>query len=853
MRQSSPNIIMSNPSTTRNNNNNYTNNKQSSSSSSKPIPTSNNNNNEQQLLLSTPPLQIGDPRVKVCCRVRPLSPKEAGSQPYAIKLFPHDVTSLTVTGLTSAGKTTQRYSMDRVFSEDTSQADVFDEIAAPLVQAACSGQNAALFAYGQTGSGKTHSMLGLDVWQLFASKKSEMTNQQRQALERSEQRGVIPRAMQLTFQLLKDRQHKISVSYLEIYNEKIFDLLDAGTTPTNTPGGGGGGSSTNNNNNNMNDKGLEIREDKSGQIQVINATIRRVHSLDEVMDALWRGARNRSVGSTDVNEHSSRSHTIFQVIIETRTTSTMKGTKAKLNLVDLAGSEKWRPHQLQEFTEQRLLEMTSINQSLSNLGQCVRGLLQPGRQHIPYRNSKLTRLLQDALGSNAQLGFIVCISPAESSFDETISTLQFADRAKRIVVRENVASNNNNNNNINTNNTTNNTMNDGLSVPPLSLIERLKIRLNQQQQSSTMNNSSDMHHEDSIHDAQSFTQQNEKEHYLQNLPALQSYHEFLRARVVDNLSPLERLTLLEWSVLVQAEDFERTRMKYQRDLERSQQQLERLKSSYQIESKDKDAEIELLKAEVKAAMAEAKSKAHQLTEMKVMMDASSLSRNINTKVPTPVIIVEPPPQQQPSPQIKSIGSSAIPIIVPLGGQSMTSTTTRPTSPNIASVSSSSSKHISSPSTTSQLASQYYHSNNNNNNISNTNTSKQDSSHVVLNKSSGGNENHHRSINIQQQQPHHQRSNSSSTIMSSSNANTMIDSPSLLSSASFRSSRFASPAVLQHKSIQQQQQHPILNITPNMNKSLLVWESFVDPKTMRPYYYCKNTGVTQWNRPEGFVG
>ena len=158
----------------------------------------------------------------------------------------------------------------------------------------------------------------------------------------------------------------------------------------------------------------------------MDCTIKRVSNATEVFDSLWKGAKNRAVSSTDMNEHSSRSHTIFQVLVETKGMNGLPGTKAKLNLVDLAGSEKWRPHQLSEFSDTRIMEMTSINQSLSNLGNCVRGLLRPGRNHIPFRNSMLTRLLQDSLGGNAQTGFVVTVSPSELANEETISTLQFA-------------------------------------------------------------------------------------------------------------------------------------------------------------------------------------------------------------------------------------------------------------------------------------------------------------------------------------------------------------------------------------------------------------------------------------------
>jgi hypothetical protein len=195
--------------------------------------------------------------------------------------------------------------------------------------------------------------------------------------------------------------------------------------------------------------GLEIREDKVNGVFVPDAVQVQVASLAEVMQVLWKGAVNRAMCATDMNEHSSRSHTIFQVTMEqtvTKSVAQRSGSslgqdlsssvtkRSKLSLVDLAGSEKWRSHQLTCFTDQRIQEMTSINQSLSNLGNVMRGLLQPGRCHVPYRNSKLTRLLQDSLGGNTKTSFVVTLSPSAVSLEENLSTLQFADRAKRVVV-----------------------------------------------------------------------------------------------------------------------------------------------------------------------------------------------------------------------------------------------------------------------------------------------------------------------------------------------------------------------------------------------------------------------------------
>lgn len=208
----------------------------------------------------------------------------------------------------------------------------------------------------------------------------------------------------------------------QVYCENVYDLL--------APGRGGGDAEELDS--------LDIRQD-AGAPTVPGAVTVPVRTAADVMGVLWAGARNRAVCATDMNERSSRSHTIFQVVVEQRPAPGAPAgspiLRSKLNLVDLAGSEKWRPHQLASFSDKRIQELTHINLSLSNLGNCIRALAERGRTHVPYRNSKLTRLLQDSLGGNTRTAFIVTMSPSSDSWDETISTLQFADRAKEVVLR----------------------------------------------------------------------------------------------------------------------------------------------------------------------------------------------------------------------------------------------------------------------------------------------------------------------------------------------------------------------------------------------------------------------------------
>lgn len=527
--------------------------------------------------------------IRVAARIRPTTSKEShfpvavlvdetsGEKKWPTKMIVSSSSSLNI------HNPKQTFRFDAVFPESASQDAVFQEMAAPLVRAVCGGVNATLFAYGQTGTGKTHTMLGVDVWTMASmgpatketAKKEDLSTKQREALEKSEMRGVIPRAMELLFSTLRDRQHKISVSYLEIYNEKILDLL--------APSG-------------EQKEGLDIREDKNGTFVVVDATVRRVSALSEVLDALWRGARNRAVCSTDMNEHSSRSHTIFQVLVEVRGTAKTEGTRAKLNLIDLAGSEKWRPHQLSEFSEQRIMEMTSINQSLSNLGNCVRGLLQPGRNHIPYRNSKLTRLVQDSLGGNARCGFVVTVSPSELAHEETISTLQFADRAKRVQVKADV-------------NVIPDTTDVALKKMELELhrmkSENFELKQKLEIVTTTSGGSNkcngevlkrnnlpsiDIHYIEEVEANENVSSNLKTGNYqvgtllqkcldldsselLQPKTFLQDYHAHLRARKSDSLTPAERLALVEWSIALQAENLENVLKQYQILTEQSEQEL----------------------------------------------------------------------------------------------------------------------------------------------------------------------------------------------------------------------------------------------------------------------------------------
>eukprot|EP00656_Telonema_subtile_P008814 TRINITY_DN14123_c0_g1_i1.p1 TRINITY_DN14123_c0_g1~~TRINITY_DN14123_c0_g1_i1.p1 ORF type:complete len:1043 (+),score=182.11 TRINITY_DN14123_c0_g1_i1:135-3263(+) len=342
----------------------------------------------------------GAENITVLVRVRPSLKSEAGTSECVVC----EPDGRTVT--TRKGSQVHSLYFDRVIDSSTPQATVFESAKCP-VEAVLKGFNATIFAYGQTGTGKTYTMMGLDA----SSVSFDPVHM-----------GIIPRSMQHIFEHLESNQglkYSCTCSYLELYNEKIFDLLSY----------------------EPNSKGLDIREDRSpggyGTF-VPDATHCIVRCIGDVLKLMLAGAENRTTGRTNMNEHSSRSHTVFSLVVN-QTSEDEEGVqvikRGKLNLVDLAGSEKWSAHN--GLVDQRIKEMASINQSLSVLGNCV-AALSDDRAHVPFRDSKLTRLLQDSLGGNCKTTFITTISPSVLSYDETCSTLKFADRAKHVVVHTQV-------------------------------------------------------------------------------------------------------------------------------------------------------------------------------------------------------------------------------------------------------------------------------------------------------------------------------------------------------------------------------------------------------------------------------
>jgi len=285
------------------------------------------------------------------------------------------------------GKQIKTFFLDHVFRPDAEQELVYDYTGRPLMTEILKGYNGTMFAYGQTGSGKTHTMQGDIDSERFM--------------------GLIPRMINAIFDGIMESQeteYTIKVSYIEIYLENIRDLLD----PAND--------------------NLKIRESKAKGIYIQGVTSPYVGSSDEILGLMEEGGIARACASTRMNDTSSRSHAvfIFRLIGANKVTQTKK--MSKLMMVDLAGSEKTRKTQA---TGKRLDEAKQINKSLSCLGYAINALTT-GKRHVPYRNSKLTRLLSDSLGGNSKTCIIVTCSPVDWNIEETISTLRFGVNCKRV-------------------------------------------------------------------------------------------------------------------------------------------------------------------------------------------------------------------------------------------------------------------------------------------------------------------------------------------------------------------------------------------------------------------------------------
>lgn len=341
----------------------------------------------------------GSDNVKVLVRIRPLEPSDEHSAFDGGCVQQLCDESLAVVGTADPAQ----FSYDFVAGPDVKQERLFDVAGIPVVENCLRGYNSCVFAYGQTGSGKTHTMLG----DLPASVGTEWL---------PSNAGLMPRIFQYLFRQITERQRQdpavqytCTCSLLEIYNETITDLLNPGRT------------------------NIQLREDVSRGVYAEDLTAESVADAQQAMEMLRRGSVNRRVAETNMNSESSRSHCVLTCVIESKTTDGNGFTNvlsSRLNLVDLAGSERQKTS---GAIGGRLREASSINRSLSTLGLVIMSLTE-GRKakHVPYRDSKLTFLLQDSLGGNSKTVMIANVSPAHANLNETVGTLRFAQRTKFI-------------------------------------------------------------------------------------------------------------------------------------------------------------------------------------------------------------------------------------------------------------------------------------------------------------------------------------------------------------------------------------------------------------------------------------
>ncbi|XP_044898938.1 kinesin-like protein KIF27 isoform X3 [Felis catus] len=345
--------------------------------------------------------------VKVAVRIRPLLCKEVLHNHQAcVRVIPN--TQQIIIGRDRV------FTFDFVFGKNSTQDEVYNACIKPLVLSLIEGYNATVFAYGQTGSGKTYTIGGGHVDVLSFSKFLASVVEG--------QKGIIPRAIQEIFQNISENSStdfNIKVSYIEVYKEDLRDLLELETSM----------------------KDLHIREDEKGNTVIVGAKECHVENADEVMSLLEMGNAARHTGTTQMNEHSSRSHAIFTISIcqvEKNTEAAEDGSwyshrhiVSKFHFVDLAGSERVTKT---GNTGERFKESIQINSGLLALGNVISALGDPRRKssHIPYRDAKITRLLKDSLGGSAKTVMITCVSPSSSDFDESLNSLKYANRARNI-------------------------------------------------------------------------------------------------------------------------------------------------------------------------------------------------------------------------------------------------------------------------------------------------------------------------------------------------------------------------------------------------------------------------------------
>ena len=311
--------------------------------------------------------------IKVVIRFRPFNEKENQNIGEFLEIKDNSV-------IVKDNTTTQQFFFDKVFPCKTGQNDVFDNIAKNSIDWVVQGYNSSIFTYGPTNSGKTFTMFGTES-----------------------NPGIVPRTCKHIFSCLTNAEYNIKCSFLEIYREKIRDLLDPES------------------------KDLKLRQNIKG-VYVHGLKEKLVYNPNEIIEYINYGMNQRVVGSTALNSSSSRSHAILTITIS-QTMADSSEVISKLNMIDLAGSENVAKSEVQGIN---LLEAQTINKSLSALGNVIYALTEKGREHIPYRDSKLTYLLQDSLGGNSKTIIIGTANPSKSALYETTETMKFIRRAKNL-------------------------------------------------------------------------------------------------------------------------------------------------------------------------------------------------------------------------------------------------------------------------------------------------------------------------------------------------------------------------------------------------------------------------------------
>eukprot|EP01038_Epipyxis_sp_PR26KG_P006997 gene6997-9562_t len=328
--------------------------------------------------------------VQVAVRCRPMNNEEKKSGQPSVVVCDSESKSVKVSYGPTGKKLVKSFNFDKVFGMYSRQEEVFDAMVKPIVEESLAGFNCTIFAYGQTGTGKTHTMEG--------------------DIDNEDEAGIVPRSVKEILEQLEGSgtEFTIRVSFLELYNEELQDLL-------NTSG----------------EKKLKLCEDVKKGVVCQNLEEITVLTKSDIFEILHRGIQQRQTAATLCNKNSSRSHTIFTMKImikENNVDGEEVVRHGQLNLVDLAGSECIGRS---GATNDRAREAGSINQSLLTLGRVITALVDH-HGHVPYRDSKLTRLLQESLGGKAKTCIIATLSPSQSAQEETMSTLDYAFRARNI-------------------------------------------------------------------------------------------------------------------------------------------------------------------------------------------------------------------------------------------------------------------------------------------------------------------------------------------------------------------------------------------------------------------------------------